>query len=101
MKTSSFLEDSCDACQVTIHSAASSRRRLYLGYSQRLTAGMVFADAPVPALPDVSAERAYSYLEVLAGEIGERPAGSAAESRAVDYIAGQFKSWGLEVTGLR
>jgi Iap family predicted aminopeptidase len=49
-------------------------------------------------LPAYSAERAYGYLEVLAGQIGERAAGTDAESRAVDYIASQFKSWGLEVT---
>ena len=51
-----------------------------------------------PAVPVYSAERAYGYLEVLAGQIGERAAGTAAESRAVDYIASQFKSWGLDVT---
>ena len=50
-----------------------------------------------PALPAYSAERAYGYLEVLAGQIGERAAGTEAESRAVEYIASQFKSWGLEV----
>jgi carboxypeptidase Q len=61
-------------------------------------ASIASADTPTPPLPDVSAERAYSYLEVLAGQIGERHAGSPAESRAVDYIATQFKSWGLEVT---
>jgi hypothetical protein len=63
-----------------------------------MAASATFAEPPVPALPAFSAERAYGYLEVLAGQIGERPAGSDAESRAVDYIAGQFKSWGLEVT---
>src|ERR1700748_680871 len=51
-------------------------------------------------LPDTSAEKAYSYLEVIAGKIGERAAGSDAEGRSVDYIAGQFKSWGLETTVL-
>jgi hypothetical protein len=56
------------------------------------------APAAAPTLPDYSATRAYSYLEVLAGQIGERPAGSAAEGRAVDYIAAQFRSWGLATT---
>jgi carboxypeptidase Q len=59
---------------------------------------VVYADPIFPALPEFSPEKAYGYLEVLAGQIGERPAGSDAESRAVDYIAGQFKSWGLDVT---
>lgn len=58
----------------------------------------VIADPSPPPLPNYSAERAYQYLEVLAGQIGERAAGTEAESRAVDYIAGQFKTWGLEVT---
>lgn len=53
--------------------------------------------APIaePRLPDYSAARAYSYLEMLAGQIGERAAGTEAEDRAVAYIAGQFRSWGL------
>jgi len=55
-------------------------------------------DTATPALPAYSAERAYEYLEVLAGQIGERAAGTEAESRAVDYIASQLKSWGLAVT---
>ena len=51
------------------------------------------ADPATPALPPYSAERAYEYLEMLAGQIGERAAGTEPESRAVDYIASQFKSW--------
>lgn len=51
--------------------------------------------ADAVALPDYSADRAYEYLAVLAGQIGERPAGSAAEGRAVEYIASKFRSWGL------
>jgi hypothetical protein len=50
--------------------------------------------------PEPSAEKAYGYLEVIAGKIGERAAGSDAEGRSVDYISGQFKSWGLETTVL-
>jgi carboxypeptidase Q len=55
----------------------------------------VRAQGAVP-LPAYSATQAFKHLEQLAGRIGERPAGSEAEKRAVDYIAGQFKSWGLE-----
>jgi Iap family predicted aminopeptidase len=73
-------------------------RALRFGTLFGILAGTASADAPLPALPDFSAQRAYGYLEVLAGQIGERPAGSAAESRAVEYIAGQFKSWGLDTT---
>jgi hypothetical protein len=71
-----------------------------------LLAGMVGPGAAIgqgrggaaPTLPAVSPERAYGYLEILAGQIGERPAGSAAEGRAVEYIAARFREWGLETT---
>jgi hypothetical protein len=56
------------------------------------------AAGAAPILPDVSPDRAYGYLEVLAGKVGERPAGSAAEGRAVEYIAARFREWGLETT---
>ena len=56
------------------------------------------ADPPAPPLPAYSAQRAFGYLEVLAGQIGERPAGTDAEARAVDYISKQFRSWGLDTT---
>ncbi len=71
---------------------------LMAGALLAFTAGMARPDAATPPLPAYSAERAYEYLEVLAGQIGERAAGTEPESRAVDYIASQFKSWGLEVT---
>lgn len=48
--------------------------------------------------PDVSASRAYGHLEVLSGQIGERPAGTPAEQTAVEYIATQFRAWGLETS---
>ena len=54
----------------------------------------LIAAAPAySAPPDTSAEKAYGYLEMIAGKIGERPAGSDAESRSVEYISQQFKSW--------
>jgi hypothetical protein len=80
------------AGRVNIPLLAGAALSLLLGGTART------AEDAAPAPPDYSAARAYSYLEVLAGQIGERPAGSAAESRAVDYIAGQFRSWGLATT---
>jgi hypothetical protein len=65
-----------------------------------LAAGAATSTGAAPPLPDYSAERAFGYLEVLAGQIGERYAGSDAEGRAVEYIAGQFRSWGLDTTVL-
>jgi carboxypeptidase Q len=56
------------------------------------------ADPPGSALPAYSAQRAFGYLEVLAGQIGERPAGTEAEGRAVEYISKQFRAWGLDTT---
>ena len=66
--------------------------------SPLLGAGAVLAAAPI--LPDTSAQRAYEYLEVIAGRIGERAAGTEAEDRSVEYISSQFKSWGLQTTVL-
>jgi hypothetical protein len=38
-----------------------------------------------------------THLEVLAGKIGARPAGSPAERQALDYLDGLFRSWGYKV----
>ncbi len=43
-----------------------------------------------------SAERAFSYLLHLSGEIGERSAGSPGEERAAEYIHRSFTEWGLD-----
>ena len=51
-----------------------------------------------PVLPDYSAQRAYEHVAVLAGKVGERAAGTEAEQRAVDYIEGRFREWGLKTT---
>ena len=58
------------------------------------------AQAGLAGLPDTSADKAYTYLEAIAGTIGERAAGSAAEDRSVEYISRQFRSWGLETSVL-
>lgn len=64
-----------------------------------LIGGPAWAAPPAESpLPDVSAAKAYGYLEILAGRIGERPAGTAAEGRAVSYIESQFRAWGLDTT---
>src|ERR1700742_2316833 len=55
---------------------------------------------PAPTLPDTSAQKAYEYLQVIAGQIGERPAGTEAGDRSVEDISKQFKSWGLDTTVL-
>lgn len=44
------------------------------------------------------AKRARQYIEILAGEIGPRPAGSAAERQAMDYAAGLLSQWGYSVS---
>lgn len=51
-----------------------------------------------PSLPVYSAERAYDHLEMLAGRIGERAAGTEGEALAIDYIRKQFTSWGLKTS---
>ena len=62
------------------------------------SAAICQSPAPISPAPETSAEQAYGYLETIAGRIGERFAGSDAESRSVEYISGQFRSWGLETT---
>ena len=62
------------------------------------------ADVPTPTADDAqlweapSAARAIQDLEVLAGEIGPRVAGSDAERRAADYIAARLEAAGYLVT---
>jgi hypothetical protein len=85
-------------CSRRLRLTAKSTGRACAGLFVLLVVTARAADNPALTLPDYSSTRAYSYLEVLAGQIGERPAGSAAETRAVDYIAGQFRSWGLATT---
>jgi carboxypeptidase Q len=54
------------------------------------------AQAKLSPLPAYSATKAFAHMEQLVGRIGPRITGSEAEGRAADYIAAQFKSWGLE-----
>ncbi len=55
--------------------------------------------APVPASqlqPD--GQRILSYVQKLADEIGPRPAGTAKEQAAIDFLAGQLRSFGYDVS---
>jgi alkaline phosphatase isozyme conversion protein len=45
----------------------------------------------------ITAENVMAFVRALAVDIGARPAGSAAETRAADYIAGKFREWGYDV----
>jgi carboxypeptidase Q len=60
------------------------------------TSAGVRGQSPRAPLPAYSAEKAFAHMEYLVGRLGPRIAGTEAEGRAVDYIAAQFKSWGLE-----
>jgi hypothetical protein len=42
-------------------------------------------------------ERAFEHIEVLAEQIGPRPAGSASERQAFEYIEEQLKNWGYTI----
>ena len=73
--------------------------RLFLFAAALATVSLATATAAEPAsMPDYSADRAYGYLQKLAGEIGERAAGTEAEDRAVAYISSQFRAWGLDTS---
>jgi aminopeptidase YwaD len=49
-----------------------------------------------PVEPD--GERILGYVRTLSEEIGPRPAGTAAEQRAIDFISGLLRSFGYEVS---
>jgi Iap family predicted aminopeptidase len=72
-----------------------SMARVILFFSLSALSAGTFASGFTQPLPDASAQKAYGYLEQIAGRIGERAAGTGAETRSVEYIAGQFRSWGL------
>ncbi|MCX8061388.1 MAG: hypothetical protein N3D16_02270, partial [Anaerolineales bacterium] len=40
---------------------------------------------------------ALAHIQVLAGNIGPRPAGSPAERQAMDYLSGLLSEWGYKV----
>lgn len=46
----------------------------------------------------IDAEKIYQHVSALSVGIGERVTGSEAERKAVDYIAAQYRSYGLDVT---
>jgi aminopeptidase YwaD len=53
--------------------------------------------AAIPGPDDASGDLAYQHVKALAEEIGTRVAGTPAERRAADYIAGQLRSYGYTV----
>jgi Zn-dependent M28 family amino/carboxypeptidase len=55
------------------------------------------ARADTPGAPLFNAGQAMVHVRVLAVDIGMRPGGSAAERKAVDYVAGQLQGWGYQV----
>lgn len=55
-------------------------------------------DAAAPQEAPLPAAIAMGHIEYLAGTIGQRPAGSAAEAAALDYIQGEFARLGLTTT---
>lgn len=75
------------------------QRIAFLTLSILLTVGAAVAAQP-PAVPATSSQKAFEYLQVIAGQIGERAAGTEAEDRSVEYISRQFESWGLDTTVL-
>ncbi|HVO71350.1 MAG TPA: M20/M25/M40 family metallo-hydrolase [Aggregatilineaceae bacterium] len=58
--------------------------------------GVVAQQAPDFAAT-ITAENVMAHIKALSVDIGTRPAGSEAETRAADYIAGKFRAWGYEV----
>jgi aminopeptidase YwaD len=72
-----------------------AKSRIYLA----IVAILVLAAAPasfVKAETKFSGNEAYRHVVALSTNIGARPAGSENSRRAAEYIANQFKSYGLE-----
>ena len=59
---------------------SAPRLLILAGMLAGLCAGPATPEPMAPTVPAYSAQRAYEYLEVLAGQIGERAAGTPAES---------------------
>ena len=55
------------------------------------------AAAPAQTLPPASPAAAIQHVAVLSQQIGPRPTGSAADGRAAEYIADQFRRFGYAV----
>ncbi len=55
------------------------------------------AAAPAQTLPQASPAAAIQHVAVLSQQIGPRPTGSAADGRAAEYIADQFRRLGYAV----
>ncbi|MBN1200339.1 MAG: M20/M25/M40 family metallo-hydrolase [Anaerolineae bacterium] len=56
------------------------------------------AQTPTPDVTGlIDADTLMAHVRALAVDIGARPAGSAAETDAAAYIAGQFGAWGYDV----
>jgi len=54
------------------------------------------AEAPVAAPVEFNGVQAKLHVDVLAGEIGSRPAGSESQARAAQYVQGQLSSFGYQ-----
>lgn len=52
---------------------------------------------PSPGPPELSGQRALAHVEVLAVDIGPRPAGSEEEAEAVAYLVARFEDYGYSV----
>lgn len=65
--------------------------------SPTATANPTATAVPTPAPALTSGQRALQHVRYLAETIGSRPAGSAQEGKAADYIEAQFRSYGYAV----
>ncbi|HTD77793.1 MAG TPA: M28 family peptidase, partial [Chloroflexota bacterium] len=63
-----------------------------IGYAHSFSAGQAQVQAPA----SVSGARARLHVDALAGQIGSRPAGSAAYDQAVQYAVDQLRQFGYQ-----
>ncbi len=67
-----------------------------LSYLALALSTLLFSALPAVHAQGVSGAAAWQHVDALAGQIGSRPAGSAAYDRAVEYASDQLRQWGYQ-----
>jgi len=62
-----------------------------------IAAAVLLCAACTARAPRFSVENAQAHVQMLAGDIGSRPAGTDANRRAREYIVGELRSYGFDV----
>src|SRR5512134_3843671 len=72
-------------------------RRISPGLGACVCATLLSPACGRPALTSFSIDRARAHVQMLAGTIGSRPAGTEANDRAREYVVSQLRALGFDV----